>query len=351
MGGGFKKRDLVFFLIVILIIAGVVVYYNWEPSVTIAEKANWSNTSRYENTDFGFSVEYDADLLTKTPARRPPGNVFLRTSDKGWPSMGIYVGKYPGEKTFEETIPMTYKALKRFFPKGKIHDTFNAGPIQLMDGTDAFYYEIKFFSGKDELMEALVVAKEFDKMITVYAMDTDKGSMDTLKALVQSLKLDVEIDFAALKAKGVSESGKLERTAVPSFTMTYPKTFENLPLQEGQIFRVGVPDGIPVIEIGFYAIKKDQKADDQIKGYAGFYAKAIEAVGSDIKLVSNKAIKNYKKYPAYQFVLEWKFQARFPLTTVGHVILKNDHAITFVGHGSKEISVVLDIFKSINLDP
>ena len=133
--------------------------------------------------------------------------------------------------------------------------------------------------------------------------------------------------------------------------MTYPKTFENLPLQEGQIFRVGVPDGIPVIEIGFYAIKKDQKADDQIKGYAGFYAKAIEAVGSDIKLVSNKAIKNYKKYPAYQFVLEWKFQARFPLTTVGHVILKNDHAITFVGHGSKEISVVLDIFKSINLDP
>ena len=352
MGGGFKKRDLIFFLVIILIVAGIVVYINWEPSIRVAQKTlPWSNIGRYENTDFGFSLEYDADLLTKAPFRRSPGNVFLRTAEKGWPSMGVWVGKYPEEKTFEQTIPGTYKALKAFFPKGKIHDTYNQGPLELADGTEAFYYEIKFHSGKEEMMEALVLAKEFDKLITVYAMDTDKGSMDNLKALVQTLKLDVEIDFAAVKAKGVSEEGKLERSAVPSFSMTYPNTFKNLPLQQGQIFRVGIPDGIPVIEIGFYPIKPDQDANEQIKGYAGFYAKAIESVGSDIKLISNKAIKNYGKYPAYQFRIDWKFQAQYPLVTVGHVIRKKDHAITFVGHGSPEISVILDIFKSINLDP
>jgi len=352
MAGGTKKTVFGIIGIVVIIVAAIVIYFNLEPSVTKVESApSWTNVARYENTDFGFSIQYDADVLTKDSTPKIPGFVFSRTAEKGYPLIGTHVGKYPEGKTFEEIIPSAYKSLQAFFPKGKIHGVDNEGHLVLKDGTEAFYYEIRLFSGKEELVETVVMAKEFGNLITVYGFDYETGDINKLKAQVQTLALDVEIDFAALKAKGVAESGRLIRTAKPSFSMEYPKTFQELPLQQGQIFRVGIQGGTPVIGIGFYTLETDKKAEDQIKGYGPYYAKILENVGTDLELVSNKKIKNYKGYPAYQFVVKWKFQGQYPLLSVGHVIAKEGDGITFIGHTSGDINPVLEIFKSINLNP
>ena len=352
MASGFKKRDIAFFLIVLIVVAGILYYVYREPAVTVVEAAaEWSNIGRYENTDFGFSVEYDADLLTKEPRSASPRNVFTRSADQGLPIMGVYVGPYPEGKSFEDMVPLTIRSMKNFFPKGKVHDSQNERHIELGDGTAAYYFEIKLFSGTEEMIQALVIAKVYDKLFNVYALDRESESVEELTAMVQTLKFDVEIDYKSKLAKGVVKPGKLVRTASPAFTMEYPNNLQELPLREGQIFRVGIPEGAPSVEISLNKLDDKKKVDDQLKAFAAGLAKILETLGSDIAIVSNEAIDNYKTYPAYQFVITWKFQGKWPVTHVVHVVAKEKQAIMFSGVTTSSEEEILKIFKTINLDP
>ncbi|MCP4752776.1 MAG: hypothetical protein GY866_17970, partial [Proteobacteria bacterium] len=120
--GGFKKRDLILLLIVVGIVTGIVYYLNRTPSVRVVEKASpWSNVGRYENSEVGFSVEYDADLLTKEFPQTRPGFVYTRATEQGQASMGVFVGFYPEGKTFESIVPSTMRSIKSTNPGSKIN--------------------------------------------------------------------------------------------------------------------------------------------------------------------------------------------------------------------------------------
>ncbi|MCP4756102.1 MAG: hypothetical protein GY866_35010 [Proteobacteria bacterium] len=161
----------------------------------------------------------------------------------------------------------------------------------------------------------------------------------------------VKVDLAALRKKGFGKDGTFVRTTSPAFTLRYPNEFQNQPLQPGQIFNAGTPGGSPSIGISIVPLQADADIQEQLQGFAAVYAGYLKPVGSDIKIVSNESIDEYKNFKAFRFEIVWRFQGQIPLTTVGDLIAKGNQAILVVGHTTYHIGELLDIFKTINLDP
>jgi len=232
-----------------------------------------------------------------------------------------------------------------------IHNVNNHQLIQLTDGTEANYFEIELNIGGIELIGAFVAAKKNDHLIVFGTLDNRDGSMENLAAMVKSLRLDVEVDEAALKARGFARDGKFVRTDSPSFTLEYPKEFQNQVLQSNQIFRAGIPQGSPSMSIAISSLTAGEDIHKQLKALAEGYANSLKSVGSDIKIISQNPIKNYKEFDAYQIQIVWRYLGQTTLTTVIHIIAKEDKAILLAGHTIYGIDELMDIFKTINLNP
>jgi hypothetical protein len=323
------------------------------------EKApHWKKVGRYENKLTGFSVEYDAAQLTKD-LPLSGSFIFRKAAIKDYPQLGITANPYPQRRTLKGTASLIAGVMKRSIPGCRIHKIYNQELIELWDGIEANYFKMKWnvedpdFSGDgtSELMSAFVVAKARDQMIVVSASDRVKGSMKNLTAMVKSLEFDVEVDEEALRARGFAKDGKFVRTDLPAFSIDYPKDFIMQPLQPGQIFRAGIPDGTPVIDITIYPLKPDEDMNKQLKAIARIYAKVLESMGTHVTIISNKPTDYYKEFPAYQFEIKWNFQPQYPLTTVVQVIAKESNAIQLGGHTTYDTGELLDIFKTINLNP
>jgi len=344
----FNKR---YILMVFCVLIAFILFFVYFTTVRKVEKApHWKKVGRYENKLIGFSVEYDATKLTKD-LPLSGSFVFRKATIQDFPQLGISADPFPPRRTLKSTGGLISGALKRLIPGCRIHEIYNQELIEVWDGIEANYFEMKWNDGTSELMSAFVVAKERDQMIIVSASDRVKGSMENLTAMVKSLEFDVEVDEAALKARGFAKDGKFVRTDLPAFSIEYPKNYIMQPLQPGQIFRAGIPDGSPVIDITIYPLKSDEDMNEQLKAIARIYANVLESMGTDVKIISNKPTTNYKEFPGYQFEIKWKFQAQYPLTTVVQVIAKESNAIQFGGHTAYATGELLDIFKTINLNP
>ena len=119
-----------------------------------------------------------------------------------------------------------------------------------------------------DLIAAVVAAKKNDSLIVFGASDSQDGTMENLTAMVKSLRLDVEVDEAALKAKGFAKDGKFVRTDSPAFTLEYPREFQNRMLQANQIFRAGIPQGSPSVSIAISSLTTDEDINQQLKALA-----------------------------------------------------------------------------------
>jgi hypothetical protein len=168
---------------------------------------------------------------------------------------------------------------------------------------------------------------------------------------VKSLRLDVEVDLAALRARGFGKDGHFVRTDSPAFTLQYPKEFHNRPLQSNQIFRAGIPQGSPSMSIAISALPAGEDIHQQLRAIAEGYANALKNVGSDVKIISQHPINTYPQFDAYQIHIAWRYQGQFALTTVVHIIEKEDKAILLAGHTLYGIDELTDIFQTINLNP
>ena len=199
-------------------------------SVAMAGQAEKSvsvpKLEHYEDKAIGFSIDYDADKLTKEIG--PIGSfVFRRASDEGMPSLGITAGPYPSDIALEDTADHVSRALPKMIPDCLIHNISNQQLIELKDGSKANYFEMIMNVGGSELISAFVTAQKNARLIVFGAADNRDESMENLTAMVKSLRLDVEVDEAALKARGYAKDGKFVRTDSPAFTLNYPKEFQN----------------------------------------------------------------------------------------------------------------------------
>ena len=313
--------------------------------------ASDTKLERYEDKAIGFSIEYDAETLSKDPGPGGPF-VFRREAADGMPSMGITVGPYPPGTALEDTADLIADSLPRMVPGSIVHQVNNQQLVKLMDGSEANYFEVDWRNvGGTDLIAAFVTAQKEDRLIVFGATDNRDGAMEDLTAMVRSLRLDVEVDYAALRARGFGINGKFVRTDSPAFTLEYPKDFQNRPLQADQIFRAGIPQGSPSMSIAIAMLPYGADTHAQLKILAEGYAMALQSVGSDIKIISQNPIETYKQFDAYETQIAWRFRGTIPLTTVVHLIEKENQAIRLAGHTTYGIDELTDIFKTINLRP
>ena len=305
---------------------------------------------RYEDKAIGFSIEFDADKLTKHIDPTGPF-VFRRESAEGMPSLGITAGPYPAGTALEDTADLISRSLPRMIPGSIIHQVSHQQLIKLGDDSAAYYFDIEWNIGGMEAIAAFVTAKKNDRLIVFGAADSKEASLENLTAMVKSLRLDVEVDEAALKAKGFAKDGSFVRTDSPAFTLEYPKEFQNRVLLANQIFRAGIPQGSPSMSIAISSLTDGEDITKQLKALAEGYANALNSVGSNIKIISQNPIKKYQKFDAYQIQIVWRYRGQTPLTTVVHIIAKENKAILLAGHTIYSIDELTDIFQTINLKP
>ena len=316
----------------------------------LENSASVPKLERYEDKAIGFSIEYDANKLTKDLGPIGPF-VFRRDSAEGMPSIGITAGPFPAGTALADTADLISSSLPRMIPGCLIHNVNNQQLIKLTDGTEANYFEIELNIGEMESIAAFVTAKKNDRLIVFGSVDSQDGSMENLSAMVKSLRLDVEVDEAVLKAKGFAKEGMFTRTESPAFTLEYPKQFQNRVLQSNQIFRAGIPQGSPSMTISISSLKAGEDINNQLKALAEGYANALKSVGTDIKIISQNPLKKYKEFDAYQIQIVWRYRGHTPLTTLVDIIEKEDKAILLAGHTIYGIDELMDIFKTINLNP
>ena len=314
------------------------------------ESAAGLKLARYEDKAIGFSLEYDAKKLTQDPGPVGPF-VFRRLSAEGMPSIGVTAMPYPPGTALEDTADLISSSLPRMIPGCMVHQVNRQQLFRLMDGSRANYFELDWNVGGNELIGAFVTANKNDRLIVFGAADNQGESVEKLTAMVKSLRLDVEVDYAALRARGFGKDGKFVRTNSPAFTLEYPKGFQNRVLQANQIFRAGIPQGSPSMSIAISSLAAGGDVNEQLKASAEGYANALQSVGSDIKIISQNPLEDYEQFDAYEIQIAWRYRGQYSLTTVVHIIAKEDQAILLAGHTTYGIDELTDIFNTINLSP
>ncbi len=323
-------------------------------SAAMAGKAEKSvsvpKLEHYEDKAIGFSIDYDADKLTKEMG--PIGRfVFRWAAAEGMPFLGITAGPYPSGIDLKDTAGWVSRRLPQMIPDCLIHSVNNQQVIELKDGSKANYFEIIMKVGGSELISAFVTAPKNDRLIVLGAADKQDESMEDLTAMVKSLRLDVEVDEAALKARGYAKDGKFVRTDSPAFTLNYPKAFQNRVLEYNQIFRAGIRQGLPSMAISVFWLQRGEDITMQLKRMAEAYANGLKLVGSDVKIISQNPISTYKDFDAYRIQIVWQFREKYTITTLVHLIAKDNKAIQLAGHTPYSIEGLTEIFQEINLNP
>jgi len=337
--------------IIFWVFTGSVLLFACAPTdVQVEKSAPGPAFKRHEDKAIGFSIEYDAEKLTKDLGQVGPF-VFRRQSAEGMPSVGITVGPYPPGTVLGDTADLVANSLPRMIPGCIVHQVNNQQLFKLADGSQANYFEIDWNVGGNELIASFVTAKKEDRLIVYGAADSEDGTMENLTAMVKSLRLDVAVDYAAMRARGFGRDGKFVRTNSPAFTLDYPRGFQNRPLQAGQIFRAGIPQGSPSMSIGIATLPGVDDPHTELKILAEGYAMALQSVGSDIEIISQSPIETYGEYDAYQVQIVWRYRGQIPLTTVVHLIAKENRAIRLAGHTTYGIDELTDIFNTIDLNP
>jgi hypothetical protein len=322
----------------------------WPSTGKAAERSRWSKVGRYENNRIGFSVEYDAEKLTRENPLE--GNdVFERSSSGGLPVLSVSISAFPQGVALKDIANVLKMIFPSVIPGSQVHEVTNQKMIMLPDQTEANYFEMKWNDGNTELSSVFVVVQKENTMISVSGHNKAERDLEDVAAMATTLRFDVKVDEASLRKTGFGEDGLFVRTDSPAFTLQYPKDFQNQPLQAGEIFKAGIPQGSPSISITINPLKPDQDVKKQLSSQADLYANKLKSMGTDIKIISNGLIDNYRSYPASQFEIVWKFQGKVLLTSLVRAIAKENKVILLGGHTVYDTGELLDIFETIDLNP
>ena len=139
----------------------------------------------YTNEEYGFSAQYQADLLAVDPMPTPPA-VHIRSSVEGLPTFMVEIAEIP------LAIKLTDSA--NYFVhwiKNELNiETVNIRHrelIRLSDGTKANYFELEWYYYQTSLVTSGVVVYKNGKMISILSTGVRNSSIEDLKKMSTSL--------------------------------------------------------------------------------------------------------------------------------------------------------------------
>jgi 4-carboxymuconolactone decarboxylase len=123
---------------------------------------------------------------------------------------------------------------------------------------------------------------------------------------------------------------KFAHKGPPAFVIEYPDTYVNDPLLPNEVLRVKSPPfGSPAFEVGVIDLSQDGvKLEDHGKNYA----KLMESLGTDVKIISQKPSKLKDGTPVQETTIEWKFNGVYPLLSQVVAAMKDNKIVYFGGH-------------------
>ena len=134
-------------------------------------------------------------------------------------------------------------------------------------------------------------------------------------------------------------------TGTPAFVIEYPSNYENDPLQPNQVLRAKAPGGVPVFEM---AVSDPPKEEGKLEDHGKNYAKLLETLGTEVKILSQKPAKLKDGTPAQEITIEWKFNGVFPLLSLVVAVMKDNKIVSFGGHvmGGGDLAPVREIVQT-----
>jgi hypothetical protein len=144
----------------------------------------------YLNKRYGFSVDYDSELVLSENTLEPP-LVFRKMGLLGLPVIFAAVDDIPDGLKLEDSEKAVFRCLEEIlnFTDIAIHEK---EIIHLSDGTTANYFEFTLKHRKTEYLAAGVVGYKDKKIINITAYSVHFTRSAQLKDMVTTLRLKIE---------------------------------------------------------------------------------------------------------------------------------------------------------------
>jgi len=144
---------------------------------------------------------------------------------------------------------------------------------------------------------------------------------------------------------GVAKNGVFVRTASPAFKFEYPKGSRKRALSiPNQIMSMEIYPGGVTFQASVGDIPEGIKLEDV--GPKAL-AVALEGVGSNVKVISNKEITLKDDTKAYRTDIEWKWQGSYALTTLSVSAFKEGKWVLLTTHPPRAPNEVAPIVESL----
>ncbi len=141
----------------------------------------------YVNKQYGFSVEYDAEMVDS--ARPQPPFVFRKAGLAGLPSILVTVADVPYGLELNDSQKYIVGGMRMTgFSDIEVN---RKELIRLSFGTPANYYEISMNHGNIELVTVGVIVYKDKKLISCSAVGAIGTHLDYLRSMVKSLKMGI----------------------------------------------------------------------------------------------------------------------------------------------------------------
>jgi len=212
---------------------------------------------------------------------------------------------------------------------------------------------VAVFTGELTGREALTAKKLLDFFIIRAASATDAMPADMqahtrLIALINAAAQAPPSGYTWFaEDEGRAQDGVFKRTATPGFEFAYPagskKVIRDAP---GQVMRMKTPSGVD-----FSASVVDTPEGLPLEDFgAGFYARQLAWVGSNIEIISNREITLNCGTRAFRTEISWLWQNSVPITTSLVTAYRDGQVIFVCAHPWKNHDEVEPIVGSITLN-
>ena len=133
-------------------------------------------------------------------------------------------------------------------------------------------------------------------------------------------------------------------TGPPAFVIEYPDSYVNDPLQPNQVIRAQSPPfGVPAFEI---AVIDPPKEGGKLEDHGKNYAKILESLGTNVRILSQKPTKLKDGTPAQETIIEWKWQGTTPFLSLVVAVMKDNKIVSFGGHAVGDLTPMREIVQT-----
>jgi len=139
----------------------------------------------YVNEEYGFSAQYQADLLALDPMPTPPA-VHIRSSVEGLPSFIVEIEEIPPAIKLADSANYFVHWIKNELNTETINIRHKE-LIRLSDGTKANYFELEWYYQTANLVTSGVVVYKNGKMISILSTGNRNSSIEDLNKMSTSL--------------------------------------------------------------------------------------------------------------------------------------------------------------------